>query len=155
MPFSPAPSFVQVAPADLGAITNAAYRTWGLGAAATPFLITPQATGRVLIIVTGDVVIGTTASTGTLQLRQGTGAAAAHDAADAGTAIGGQVSFTGLTGVLTVPFALVFIQTALAVPSVNALGVTTTAVQCWLDVAVKVSAGTIQLTNLDCSAVEL
>lgn len=155
MPYAPSPSFVQVAPADLGALTNVAYRTWGLGAAATPFVVTPAITGRYLVVVTGDIVIGTTASTATVQLRQGTGAIGAHDAADSGTAIGGQVSVTLLTGALTSPFALVFIATGLAVPTFNSQGQTTASTPVWFDVAVKVSAGTVQLTSVNCSAIEL
>jgi len=155
MPYSPAPSFVQVQPADLGALTNASYRTWGLGAAATPFIITPQVTGRLLVVVTGDAVIGTAGSTVTVQLRQGINTAAAHDAADSGTALGGQLIAILLTGALTNPFSLVAIVSGLAVPSANSQGQTTAATPVWLDVSVKVSAGTVQLTNLDCAAVEL
>lgn len=154
MPFTPSPAFVQVAPSDLGAITNAAYRTWGLGATATPFVITPQTTGRLLVIVAGDLV-GTNGATSTIQLRQGTGTAAAHDAADSGNAIGSQVTCTLLTGILTVPFCLVAIISGLTVPVFDANGKSTAAVTVWLDVAVKASASTVTLTNLDCTAVEL
>jgi hypothetical protein len=156
MPYTPSPGVVQITAGGEAAITNASYRTWGLGSVSAYTLI-PQITGRVLMIVTGDVVIGTAASTFTIQLRQGTASfpGPAHDAADTGNAIGGQVAGTLITGALTSPFALMAVVTGLSVPSINGLGVTSAATPCWFDVAVKVSAGTIQLTNLDCTLIEL
>lgn len=155
MPFSPSPSSVVVAPANPTAITSAGGLMAGLGAAAAAFIITPQVTGRILVLVTGDIVESATAQTGTLQLRSGTGTAPANAAALAGTTVGGAVSFTSLTGVLTVPFSLIAIITGLAVPSINSLGVTGAAVPVWLDLGCTSSAGSIQPTNLTCTAIEL
>lgn len=155
MPFSPAPVHVQTTPANPTAIASAAYLMNGLGSAASPFVITPQITGRVLVIVSGDLVENATAQTATIQGRFGTGTAPANAAADTGTAIGGQVAWTSLTGELTVPFSYQFVITGLSVPSVDAKGVSQAAVAVWIDIASKSSAGTIQLTNLTCVAIEL
>lgn len=156
MAYSPSPSFINVTPSNPGAISSATYQMCGLGVAgANAFTITPQITGRVLVVVT-DNVTGTSGQTVTMQLSQGTGAAPANAAAVTGTQFGSQVTSSPLTGELLVPFALVAVVTDLAVPSVNSLGVTSTAVAVWLDVALKQTTGTAAaLTNLQCVAVEI
>lgn len=156
MPYSPVPAFVAVNPSNPTAISSATYLMNGLGVAgASAFTITPTATGRVLILVTGDIVENATAQTATLQLSYGTGAAPANAAAVAGTQVGQQVAWVSLTGTLTSTFTLMALVTGLTVPTFTGQGVQSASTPYWLDVNSKSSAGTVQLTNLSCVAVEL
>lgn len=155
MPYGAAPTHVVRTAASFTAINSATYLMNGLGAAATPLVITPQSTGRVLVVITGDLVENATAQTATLQLSYGTGAAPANAAALTGTQVGGELVWVSLTGQLTQTFALTWVITGLAVPSVNSVGATGAATAVWIDINSKSSAGTIQLTNVNASAIEL
>jgi hypothetical protein len=155
MPYSPHPALVNVVPSNPAATTSATYVMQGLGVAgANAFTITPQVTGRLLVLVSGNVT-GVNTATVTLQLSSGTGAAPANAAAVTGTQIGGQVTLTPITGILTTPFTLGAIITGLAVPTVSLVGQTGAATPVWLDVALKSSSGAASISNLTCSAVEL
>ena len=104
-----------------------------------------QGTGRLLVMLSGDVKNDTTADGVTVQLRYGTGVAPVNGAALTGTAIGNTEAFTALTGVTQVPFS----QQAV----VSGLTVGTTY---WLDAAVAaVTAGTASILNLSLTAIEL
>ena len=104
-----------------------------------------QGSGRILIMLSGDISNDTTADGATCRLRYGTGAAPANAAAATGTAVGNTVSFTALTGVLTVPFAQQVVVSGLTVGTTY-----------WVDAAVAaVTAGTASISNLSLSVVEL
>jgi hypothetical protein len=144
-PYTPAPAVVSRTPADQTALASATYVMNGLGAiASVPCALTPLVTGRVLVMISGDIVENATAQTATLQLSYGTGAAPANGAAVTGTQTGGQLAWVSLTGQLTQTFALTNIITGLTVGTAY-----------WFDIAGKSSAGTVQLTNLNFAAVEL
>ena len=107
--------------------------------------ITLQGSGRVLLMLSGDLQNNTTADGATVQLSYGTGTAPTNGAALTGTQVGNTESFTALTGVLVVPFA----QQAV----VSGLTVGTTY---WLDAAVKaVTGGTASILNISLTAIEL
>ena len=104
-----------------------------------------QGSGRILIVLSGDISNNTTADGVTSQLSYGTGAAPANGAALTGTQVGNIVSFTALTGVLTVPLAQQAIVSGLIVGTTY-----------WIDAAVKaVTGGTASILNLSLSVVEL
>jgi hypothetical protein len=151
MAYGPAPSFVEVSVSAPSATTSATYVMVGLGVAgASAFTITPLITGRLLVLVTGDVT-GVNTATVTVQLSFGTGAAPANNAAVVGTQVGGQPLFTPITGVLTAPFSLIAIITGLATAS----PVTGVGTPVWLDVALKSTSGAASVSALTCSAIEL
>lgn len=144
MPYNP-PQAVSRTPADQTAISSASYLMNGLGAiASVPCRLTPGSTGRVLVIFTGDLVENATAQTATLQVSYGTGAAPANAAAVTGTQVGAQIAWVSLTGQLTQTFAAHCLITGLTVGS-----------DYWFDLALKSSAGTVQATNVNFSAIEI
>lgn len=144
MPYTPS-QVVSRTPADQTAIASATYQMNGLGAIATiPCRLTPGSTGRVLVIVTGDLVENATGQTATVQLSYGTGAAPANAGAVTGTQTGGQIAWVSLTGQLTQTFAIHSLITGLVVNT-----------DYWFDLALKSSAGTVQATNVNFSAVEV
>lgn len=77
--------------------------------------ITPVVTGRVLIVVNGDIANNTIADGANVQLRHGTGAAPANGAALTGTTDGPLVKFVASTAAGKVPFSLSWIVTGLTV----------------------------------------
>ncbi len=127
----------------------------GLGVAgANAFTITPQSTGRVLVLVEGDMT-GVNTATVTAQLSFGTGTAPANAAAVTGTQVGSQPTLTPITGILTTPFTLFWVISGLAVPSITSAGLTGSPVPVWLDIALKSSSGAASVSNLSCVAFEL
>jgi hypothetical protein len=155
MAYSPSPAFVSVIPSNPAATTSATYLMQGLGVAgASAFTITPQCTGRVLVLVEGDMT-GVNTATVTAQLSFGTGTAPANNAAVTGTQVGSQPTLTPITGILSTPFTLFWVITGLTVPSVSSTGVTGAAVPVWLDVALKSSSGAASISNLTCIAIEI
>ena len=145
MPYFPH-NAVGVTPANQTAIASATYQMNGLGAVAAPntFAITPSTTGRVLVLITGDLVENATGQTATCQISYGTGAAPANAAAVTGTQTGPQPTWVSLTGNLTVYFCISTVITGLTIGTVY-----------WLDLAMKSSAGNVQLTNATCVAIEI
>lgn len=145
MAFNPVPGIVSVTPSDPNAATSATYVMAGLGVAgANAWVLTPQSTGRILLVATGVMTSGTTGSTCTVQLSFGTGSAPANAAAVTGTQQGGQVFITSLTGVLTQAFALSTVLTGQALSTAL-----------WFDIAQKSSGGTLQLQKLTLVGIEL
>lgn len=156
MPFTPT-SYGQcgVTPSNPTAINSATYLMNGLGVAgANAWVITPQTTGRVFFMATGQLVENATAQTATIQLSYGTGSAPANAAALAGTQVGGQQAWVSLTGQLTTQFSIAWVVAGLAVPSMKPDGTQNAATPVWFDINSKSSAGTIQLTNLNLIAFE-
>lgn len=107
--------------------------------------ITPTSTGRVVFMITGDLTQDTTGDGTSVKLVEGTGSAPANAAAATGTVLSATNTWTGLTGALTVPFAITASTTGLTVN-----------VPVWFDLQVAdVTGGTASVTNLDCTAHEL
>ena len=139
------PALTMATPADQTGNATATLKMNGLGAAAAPCTVTPVATGRVHFLLTGQIKQSTTADGVVTKIAYGTGAAPANAAAAAGTIIGATDTWTALTGMLTVPWAMSAIATGLAL---------STAV--WYDVQIAdVTGGTASLTNVTCVAREL
>lgn len=158
MPFEPSPAIVQVSPTNPAGTVSATNVMAGLGVAGAGggWSLTPQVTGRVLVMCSGILNDATTAMTLTTQLSFGTGAAPVAGAAVTGTQFGSIMVWITLTGQLQLPFMLSAIVTGLAVPSVTPLHLTGTAVPVWFDLAFKVgAANSFTITNLSCTAMEL
>ncbi len=132
---------VTITPGDPTAINSATNLMNGLGATWT---LTPQASGRVLLCVSGNLVENAATQTASLQLSYGTGAAPANAAAVTGTQVGGVLSWVTLAAQLTLPFSMSAIVAGL-----------TPRTAYWFDLATKSSAGTIQVTNLHAWAIEV
>lgn len=138
------PSISQSAPADPTGTTDTTGKMMGLAVA-----FTPNVTGRVLILVTGNLTNSTaTAGDGAkAQIRYGTGAAPANAAALTGTAIG-----SILTSVLEratasdlQPLCLVGVASGLTVGT-----------QIWVDLGLAaIVGGTGQVKNLNVVIIEL
>lgn len=144
MPFYP-PVAISRTPANQTAISSATYLMNGLGAIASiPCRLTPGSTGRVLVIITGDMVENATAQTASVQLSYGTGVAPANAAALAGTQVGSEITWVSLTGQLTQTFAIHTIITGLVVGTDH-----------WFDLNMKSSVGTIQATSMNFTAIEI
>ena len=144
MPFAPGQAISRT-PANQTAINSATYLMNGLGViSSVPCRLTPGATGRVLVIITGDLVENATAQTATVQLSYGTGTAPSNAGALAGTQVGGELAWVSLTGQLTQTFAIHQLITGLTVNT-----------DYWFDLNMKSSAGTIQATNVNFTAVEV
>jgi hypothetical protein len=138
-------AILQVSPANPTATSSATYVMMGLGAAASPALITPNFSTRLLIEVSGNIT-ATNAQTATLQLVTGVGAPPANAAATpgGGTAVGNQPTFTGLTGALTGTFSVQAIVSG-----------ATPLVANWIDIQLKSSSGAVSITNLSVTANEI
>ncbi len=128
-----------------GGITNTSGLMLGLSNITAACIITPQVTGRVMVWVNGVIAQSTSGDGAFWHIRWGTGTAPSNAGALTGTQIGGQQSFTALTGVLKVPFAIQAYLTGAT------LG---TAV--WLDlVLAAVTGGTATMTQVQLNAFEL
>lgn len=147
MPYYPpcGASFVSVAPTDASAATSATYVMAGFGVAGAGggWSLTPQVTGRILLVASFVLTSGATGATCTVQLSFGTGAAPANAAAVAGTQQGGQPFFTSLTGMLTMPLTLVTVITGQAIGTAL-----------WFDIAQKSSASTLAVQKANLAAYE-
>ena len=145
MPFYP-PTLTHRTPANQTALSSATYVMNGYGAIAANIgtRLTPGSTGRILVIVTGDMVENATAQTATTQISYGTGTAPANGDAVTGTQVGSELAWVSLTGQLTQTFALHTVITGLTVGT-----------DYWFDLAGKSSAGTVQYTNANFLIVEI
>jgi len=119
--------------------------------------ITPQSTGRILVIVSGDMSQSTTGDGGAIQISMGTGAAPSNGGALAGTQFGSLVTMTFLTGVLTVPFCIHALPGGQVTPNYTGTGkAQVTPVPLWVDLAFKaVTGGTFTLSNVTLTAFEI
>lgn len=106
--------------------------------------ITPTFSGNILFIVSGNIATSTTAKGAKVQLSYGTGTAPVNGAAITGTQCGNRPTFTGLTGVLSVPFSVQCVATGLTLSTAY-----------WLDVTLAAITGnTASISNLSVSAHE-
>lgn len=142
---------LQVTPSNPASVTNATQRMAGLGAdtaggGASPAVITPLYSTRVLATIRGDILVGTASATGTTQMRYGTGAAPANGAAATGTTVGaGQTLDTNTTtNNFNFPMSVTGIITGL-----------TPGTQIWLDLGIAATSGAIGMSNMSITATEI
>ena len=135
------PQTAQSSPADPTGTTNTTGLMMGLAGA-----ITPQVTGKVLIMISGTIANASGIADGAnVQLRYGTGTAPANAAALTGTTIGGLVKYVAATTAEKAPFALQGIISGLTL---------NTAI--WIDVGLAaVTAGTATVKDISITAFEL
>ncbi len=151
MAFEPSSTFVQVnsaAPTGRASTTGVML---GLGA-----LITPVASGRIVVICTGVVGNGTTTDGASFQLYFGTGAAPTNNTAVTGTAFGGLQAITSfVTSELNTSFAISgsfsvtppqFAGTVRTNPSLTTY---------WIDLNFLSAAGTVTFTTVNLIAFEV
>lgn len=131
----------QATPADPTGTTDATGKMMGLAGS-----ITPQATTRICLTISGDILNATAIGDGaSVQLRYGTGSAPANGDALTGTAVGGKVQYVASTTAGKSPFSLTSIITGLTA---------TTAY--WLDVGVAaITGGAAAIENVTIAAFEL
>ena len=139
------PGTLQVAQTSPANPTGTANTTTGvmMGLAGA---ITPQATSRVKISISGDIFNATAVGDGaSAQIRWGTGTAPANGAAPAGTAVGAKVQYIAATTAQKTPFSLSAIVTGLAAGTAY-----------WIDLALTaLTGGTANVENLSITAFEL
>lgn len=107
--------------------------------------ITPATTGKILVIISGDISNGTILDGGKVQIRMGTGTAPANGDALTGTAYGGLVrSNTAVAGEF-LPFSLNAIVSGLTLSTAY-----------WIDVGLAaITGGTASVADISISAIEL
>lgn len=132
---------VQGTPANPTATTNTTGVMMGLAQA-----ITPNFSGRILIIVSGYLSNGTASSGAKAQIRHGTGTAPINGAALTGTADGNYVAVqNGTAPMAAIPFCMQVILTGLTIGTAY-----------WVDVSLaSITSGTSTLFNPNFSMVEL
>lgn len=108
--------------------------------------ITPVATGKVLIIISGDITNASAiADGGKVQIRYGTGTAPSNADALTGTTAGGLVRYIAATTAEVAPFSLNALVTGLSVSTAY-----------WIDVGLAaITGGTTSIADLSVSAVEV
>lgn len=130
----------QSTPADPTGTTNTTGLMMGLAGS-----VTPVTTGRILILVSGDISSTLTGDGAKFQIRYGTGSAPANAAALTGTAVGGLVNMLAAANNQRVPFSLQAIVTGLTL---------TTAL--WIDIGLAaVTGGTAAAKNISITTVEI
>ena len=135
----------QATPADPTGTTSTTGVMMGLGNSIT---ITPSYSGKVMIIISGDIKNATNADGGKVQIRYGTGSPPANQAAVTGTTAGGFVNFNNAnpgTANIQAPWTLNAIVSGLTVGTAY-----------WVDVDLAaITGGTISIKNVSISIVEL
>jgi hypothetical protein len=108
------------------------------------FKITPNSTGKVLVIIQGVASVSVATAAVNSQIKYGTGSAPAFNAAPAGTTIGSAAPAWSAVANAVVPFTLSYTLTGL-----------TLGTQYWFDLIIWVSTGTGSWSQLACTIVEL
>ena len=142
MPFNPLPLAYSVAPSNPTGTTNTSGLMMGLAGS-----ITPTQTGRVLVVVTGNIANNTNADGAKVRLRLGTGSAPANAGALTGTVYGTIAEDTGagLIGADKTPFTLQALITTLTVNTAY-----------WIDCDLAaITAGTASITDVYISVIEV
>jgi len=130
----------QSTPADPTGTTSTAGVMMGLAGS-----ITPVYTGRVLMLISGNVANSTLLDGINAQIRYGTGSAPANAAALTGTAVGSLNKTTSAVNAQKTGIALQAIVTGLSLATAY-----------WIDVSLAaVTGGTVTLTNVSLTAIEL
>ena len=134
------PQTAQSSPGDPTGTTSTTGLMMGLAGT-----ITPRVTGKLYIIISGDISNDTATNGAKVQIRHGTGSAPANGAALTGTTVGGLVQFTMALGAQKVPFSIQGIVSGLTVGTAY-----------WLDVGLAaITAGTANIRDLSVTAFEL
>ena len=137
------PSTSQATPSNPTGTTDTTGKMMGLAGT-----ITPVSTGKILIVISGDIANDTIADGAAVQIRYGTGTAPANADALTGTAVGGLVSSTNpdiALATLNVPFSLNAIVTGL-----------TPGTAYWIDTGLKaITGGTATISNVSISVIEV
>lgn len=117
----------------------------GLGAQATPAVLTPKASTRINLSIEGQFAQATSGDGITITCRWGTGAAPAQGTAASGTQIGNSQTFTAVAAAHSNGFCIGGILTGL-----------TPGTQYWFDLTYQtVTGGTASLTGLTVEAFEM
>jgi hypothetical protein len=107
--------------------------------------ITPVLTGKIMIIISGDMDNDTNARGTRVQIRTGTGTPPINGVALTGTAQGGLVTLDQVSAKLRVPFSLNSIQTGLTLNTTV-----------WIDISLAaITGGTARVRDISISVVEL
>lgn len=126
-------------PADPTGTSSATNVMMGLAIA-----ITPARTGRIAILVQGQIANTTTADGSTVQIATGTGTAPINGAAVTGTLQGQAQTWISLTGVLETDFHLSVVVTGLVVGTAL-----------WVDLAMlAITGGTASVSDLNITVIE-
>jgi len=130
----------QILPGDPAATASAAGVMMGLNGS-----ITPVGSGKIMIVVSGDINNTVAGDGAQIRLRTGTGTAPANGGALAGTTATGLVTVTNSAATtIRVPFSL----NAIVTGSLNQAN--------WIDVELaEIGGGTAQIRNVTISAYEL
>lgn len=129
----------QATPADPTGTANTTGLMMGLAGS-----ITPAQTGRIVIIISGDVQNNTNADGAKFQIRYGTGAAPANAAALTGTTAGSLVNMVVAAAAQRLPFSLNAYITGL-----------TPGTAYWIDISLAaVTGGTVAVKNVSITAHE-
>ena len=142
MPFNPLPVVYTAAPSDPTGTTNTSGLMMGLAGS-----VTPNQTGRLFVMVTGNLANGTIADGAKVRLRLGTGAAPANAGALAGTVYGKESITTAAGGAANdkVPFVVQAVITTLTVGTAY-----------WIDIDLAaIVGGTASATEVQISALEV
>ncbi len=131
----------QSTPADPANTTSTSGAMAGLAGS-----FTPTATGKVLILISGDIRNSGNNDGAKAQIRYGTGAAPSNAAALTGSAVGGAVQYLNTSNnTVRTPFALNAVVTGLTIGTAY-----------WLDIGqYAVTAGTASISNVSISAIEV
>lgn len=118
-------------------------------------LITPQVTGRIVVIVTGVVATSASGDGASFQIYEGTGGAPSNNAAATGTAIGGlQAIASFVTTELSTSFCI-SASFSVAPPQYLGMGVLPVQTTYWIDLGFLSAAGTVTFTTVNLVAFEL
>lgn len=132
------PVFVNTNPVDPSTTSSTTGVMMGLAVA-----FTPTKSGKILMIVSGDVDNATNNRGSTFQMRYGTGTAPINGAALTGTTAGGLKNFFQNNASVRVPFSL------------NSAPTLTVGTTYWLDISLaSVTGGTSRVRNLTVSIIE-
>ena len=135
---------IQVTPVNPTTTTSTVGVMMGLGASAS---ITPTFTGKLMIVISGDIDNDTNSRGSVVQIRTGTGTAPINGAALTGTTCGGSVNFFQNNSTIRTPFSLNAI--------INGLILNTSV---WIDISLtSIGAGTVtsRVRNISISVIEL
>jgi hypothetical protein len=134
------PQTAQSTPADPTGTTSLTGVMMGLAGA-----ITPRVTGKLLILISGDIDNDTITDGVQIQLRYGTGAAPTNGAALTGTVAGGLVKFTLASAAQKAPAAAQAIVSGLTVGTAY-----------WIDIGLAaITAGTASMNDISLTIFEL
>jgi hypothetical protein len=106
--------------------------------------ITPTGSGKILIIISGDLMMSGGGDEGRVQIRYGTGSAPANGAAATGTAAGALQRSNPGTGNDPIPFSVNAVVTGL-----------TPSTAYWVDLTLQSSSGTATIKDVSISIVEV